>query len=103
MDKLIILLMISVFSTSIHAETGTWVGQWWENVYEQRIAPSEYQQLQQKTATKCEQKILWYTNKLKQNPSSEYYKYKLRSWNERCKEEATENPYIQKKLNTLIK
>lgn len=65
------------------AESG-WVGDWWNNVYEQRIDKEQYQQIEKQETNKCDTKIAWYTKLVKKNPNSEYYKYKLEQWQQKC-------------------
>lgn len=63
----------------------TWTSDWWNNVYEQRIEPEQYNEIKKKEKNRCGYKIEWYTKKLKENPNSDYYKFKLEDWKKRCK------------------
>jgi hypothetical protein len=91
MGRLIILALmfvsISVATAGGDEPESSWTSDWWSNVYEQRIEKEQYEQYQQKTLTRCELKIKWYTDKVAEQPDSDYYKYKLESWTKRCAED----------------
>ena len=68
------------------AENGQWVKDWWDNVYELRVEKAE-ENAEQKALTRCEQRLERYKQKIQEDPNSEYYKFKVESWEKRCEEE----------------
>ena len=78
-----ITLILLLFSTPLTASN--WVNDWYENVYEQRIAPQQQQQLADENLTQCEQKLRLYRDKVNEDPNSDYYQYKLEDWTRKCK------------------
>ena len=92
MVKPIIISIIIAFglTTSIAQEEpvltagSQYTKDWWENVYEMRIKKQHYEEIKAETNSRCAKKIVWYKEKLAENPSSEYYTVKLNKWLERC-------------------
>ena len=78
-----ITLILLLFSTPLVASS--WVNDWYENVYEQRIAPQQQQQIVDENLTRCEHKLQLYKRKVAEKPESEYYQYKLEDWTKKCK------------------
>lgn len=64
--------------------TDTWVKDWWDNVYELRIEKEQYQKIQEEQQDRCGTKLKWYRDKVREDPTSEYYKYKLETWQDKC-------------------
>ena len=80
--KLLISLVILLSSTA--SAEGGWVKDWYDNVYEQRIAPQQQQMIMEEELGECGAKLHFYQQKVIDNPDSEYFKYKLEKWTERC-------------------
>ena len=62
-------------------EAGKWVNDWWENVVE---VQSKEEIDEETIEAVCPKKLERYKRKVEEDPKSEYYKYKLESWTERC-------------------
>ena len=78
-----ITLILLLFSTPLTASS--WVNDWYENVYEQKIAPQQQQQVIDESLTKCQEKLRLYKRKVVEDPNSDYYQYKLETWTNKCK------------------
>ena len=61
-------------------EAGGWVNDWWENVQETQTIKN----LNKEEKLLCERKLTRYKAKVKERPTSEYYKAKLKKWTKRC-------------------
>jgi hypothetical protein len=86
MEKLSIIILM-LFSTATYAASGgdsNWYGDWWENVYEIRVEKEQYEAIQQEHDDQCSARIRWYEQKVDENPTSEYYLYKLEEWYDKC-------------------
>ena len=78
-----ILLLFSSSAFSMGGDGG-WVQDWWGNVYEHQVAPQQQQQLLEEELGECGYKLQFYRQKVQEDPNSEYFKYKLEKWTERC-------------------
>lgn len=92
MGRLIGLLLL-VVSMNAFAEEG-FVNQWWDQEYNQRIRQEQQIEYKKKEASRCNSKVKKYQRNLLRKPTSSYYRWKLESWKERCKEDSSANPYI---------
>lgn len=75
--------LVLLMSSTATAEGG-WVKDWYSNVYEQQIAPQQQQMIMEEELGECEAKLYYYRQKVQEDPNSEYFKYKLEKWTERC-------------------
>lgn len=80
---LIILLFISTTAFAEDAGSSR-VQEWWDNTYQQQIAPEQRQQVYDEELEKCSEKLNKYARKVDENPNSIYYNYKLDYWLKRC-------------------
>ena len=94
MVKLLSAIILTLGLTPVLA-ADTVTDKWWGTQYKQLQMEQQTQTLK-KEATRCEEKMIYYRGRLLQDPSSRYYRYKLDSWSDRCKEDSLSNPYIQK-------
>lgn len=80
-----IVILLAFFTTNAFAGGGgQWVEDWWDNVYEQRIKQEQYKEIEEKNDNKCDTKIQYYETKVSQDPSSEYFRWKLDVWRGKC-------------------
>ena len=88
MERISILIAALILTTSVvlaaDGKSGTWYNDWWSNVYEQRIEREQYEALKGELKNRCSTKLQWYAKKARENPKSEYYKFKLEQWKRKC-------------------
>lgn len=78
-----------------------WLNDWWKNVYELRIKEQTYEDIVNETEKNCVEKVERYKQKVDENPTSEYYKYKLESWEEKCQQAVDSTILTQDNIITV--
>lgn len=88
--KIFLILSILLFSiASKAAEDFTPIQttkKWWTEQYQRVIKPQQKKEIQQEALKNCDTNIKRYTQKVENDPTSVYYKYKLDKWKKRCKQ-----------------
>ena len=81
----IILVVLLALPLAACAESSGWFNQWYRqwSQGEERFEQRE-QQVQRVEKTRCELKIEKYQGKVEEYPDSDYYSWKLRTWEKKC-------------------
>lgn len=82
----ILWFIVFLFICSIvnAGEPGDWVDEWWNDTYKQNIQQEHKLQSEQREQLKCDRMIVHYQQHLKEDPNSDYYRWKLELWKNRC-------------------
>lgn len=84
MARIFSLIALLFLSTVVFAAEDDWYKDWWNNVYELRIKQQQIDDLTKTRDEKCPEKIQRYEQKLREDPKSEYYRFKLEEWRKKC-------------------
>ena len=79
----IFFAFILLYSASAHS---MWAGDWYDNV--RRVQAEKYRKAAQEgVETSCTRKLREYKMLSTKNPSSKYYRWKVKTWTNRCNKE----------------
>lgn len=79
----IFLSFILLYSASVHSG---WTGDWYNNV--RRVQAAKYKKAAKESVeTSCTRKLKEYKQLSTKTPSSKYYKWKVKTWTNRCNKE----------------
>lgn len=81
MERISVIAALMLLTSSASAD---WYGDWWNNVYHQRIEREQYDKIRSEEEDRCAAKLRWYKERVEKKPNSEYYQYKLEKWRNKC-------------------
>ena len=81
--KTIIIPIVLLFSTPAFAG-GDSIQTWWDNEYQQKVAPNQQKQHEARVDETCARKISYYQEKLEAIPDDVFFAWRLNYYYEKC-------------------